>query len=154
AEEYLAHGADVVVIGEGEEALEQLLSELAAHGPNDLAHVPGIVFRNGEGICVRTPWRPMMKDLDTLPFPDREAIDLDAYIHAWREHHGRGSVSLICARGCPYHCDWCSHTVYGETHRRHSPTRVADEVQMIIERYKPDQLWYADDVFTIKPSWF
>jgi radical SAM superfamily enzyme YgiQ (UPF0313 family) len=96
----------------------------------------------------------MIKDLDTLPFPDREAIDLDAYTHVWREHHGRGSVSLICARGCPYHCDWCSHAVYGETHRRHSPTRMADEVQMILERYKPDQLWYADDVFTIKPSWF
>ncbi len=154
AEEYLVRGADVVVIGEGEKALEQLISELAVHGPNDLTHVPGIVFRNGEGICVRTPPRPMIKDLDTLPFPDREAIDLDAYTHVWREHHGRGSVSLICARGCPYHCDWCSHAVYGETHRRHSPTRMADEVQMILERYKPDQLWYADDVFTIKPSWF
>ena len=49
AEEYLAHGADVVVIGEGEEALEQLISELATHGPNDLGHVPGIVFRDGDG---------------------------------------------------------------------------------------------------------
>src|SRR5262245_63449380 len=77
AEEYLAHGADVVVIGEGEEALEQLISELATHGPNDLAHVPGIVFRNGEGLCVHTPLRPMIKDIDTLPFPDRDALDLN-----------------------------------------------------------------------------
>jgi radical SAM superfamily enzyme YgiQ (UPF0313 family) len=154
AEEYLAQGADVVVMGEGEKALEELIAELARHGPNNLGHVSGIVFRNQDGKCVRTPPRPMIKDLDTLPFPDREAIDIPAYLHIWREHHQRGSVSLICARGCPYHCDWCSHSVYGETHRRHSPARVANEVQMIVERYQPDQLWYADDVFTIKPSWF
>jgi radical SAM superfamily enzyme YgiQ (UPF0313 family) len=154
AEEYMGHGADVVVIGEGEMALEQLLAELPARGPRDLGHVPGIVYRDGEGQAIRTPPRPMIKDLDSLPFPDREAIDLPEYVRVWREHHGRGSVSLICARGCPYHCDWCSHSVYGETHRRHSPRRMADEVQHIVERYRPDQLWYADDVFTIKHSWF
>jgi radical SAM superfamily enzyme YgiQ (UPF0313 family) len=65
-----------------------------------------------------------------------------------------GSVSLICARGCPYHCEWCSHAVYGNTHRRRSPQRVAAEVEFLLERYKPDQLWYADDVFTIKHTWF
>jgi len=72
---------------------------------------------------------------------------------AWL-HHGLGSVSLICARGCPYHCEWCSHAVYGHTHRRRSPARVADEVEHLLARYKPDQLWYADDVFTIRHSWF
>ncbi|MBI3764337.1 MAG: B12-binding domain-containing radical SAM protein [Chloroflexi bacterium] len=154
AEEYLARGADVVVIGEGEKAMEELIAQMAARGPNDLGHVSGIVFRDGAGKFVRTPPRPMIKDLDALPFPDREAIDLPEYVRVWREHHGRGSVSLICARGCPYHCDWCSHSVYGETHRRHSPARMADEVQTIVERYRPDQLWYADDVFTIKHSWF
>jgi radical SAM superfamily enzyme YgiQ (UPF0313 family) len=154
AEDYLARGADVVVVGEGEAAMEQLVAELAAHGPHDLGHVPGIVYRDGDGQAVRTPPRPMLKQLDSLPFPDRAAIDLDEYVRVWREHHGRGSVSLICARGCPYHCDWCSHSVYGETHRRHSPARMADEVQQILDVYHPDQLWYADDVFTIKHSWF
>ncbi|MFQ5789436.1 MAG: B12-binding domain-containing radical SAM protein, partial [Acidobacteriota bacterium] len=153
AEEYLARGADVVVIGEGEIGTEELLQELARRGPHDVAHVPGIVFRNGDGEVVRTAPRPMIPDLDTLPMPDREAIDIAKYTRVWRDHHGRSSVSLICARGCPFHCDWCSHSVYGETHRRLSPGRVADEVEGIVERYRPDQLWYADDVFTIKPSW-
>jgi radical SAM superfamily enzyme YgiQ (UPF0313 family) len=63
------------------------------------------------------------------------------------------SVNLITARGCPYRCNWCSHAVYGFSHRRRSPTAVADEVQAIIDRYDPDQLWYADDVFTISHPW-
>jgi radical SAM superfamily enzyme YgiQ (UPF0313 family) len=153
AEEYLARGADVVVLGEGERATEELLVELGRRSPHELHHVKGIAFRDDEGRIVRTSPRPMISELDCLPFPDRDAIDVDAYLNAWRGSHGRASLSLICARGCPYHCDWCSHAVYGNTHRRRSPANVADEVAMILERYRPDQLWYADDVFTIKPSW-
>jgi radical SAM superfamily enzyme YgiQ (UPF0313 family) len=64
-----------------------------------------------------------------------------------------GSVSLITARGCPYTCAWCSHAVYGYSHRRRSPQNVAEEVACILESYRPDMLWYADDVFTIHPRW-
>ena len=81
--------------------------------------------------------------------PDREAIDHQLYLDAWKTHHGASSINLITARGCPYRCNWCSHAVYGFTHRRRSPANVADEVQWIVERYEPDQVWYADDVFTI-----
>ncbi len=64
------------------------------------------------------------------------------------------SISLITARGCPYTCTWCSHSVFGDTHRRRTPTDVADEVAYLVERYRPHQLWYADDVLTIQPRWF
>ena len=153
AEEYLGSGADVVVIGEGEETLRELLIELARRSPESLHAVRGIAFRDESGKVIRTPPRPFVTPLDRLPFPDRDAIDMDAYLRVWRDHHGTGSVSLICARGCPYHCDWCSHAVYGESHRRHSPERMASEVELIRDCYRPDQLWYADDVFTIHPSW-
>ena len=63
------------------------------------------------------------------------------------------SVSLITARGCPYACNWCSHSVYGRSHRRRSPVNVVDEIETIREAYKPDQLWFADDVFTINHRW-
>ena len=154
AEEYLQSGADVIVIGEGEHALEELIPALAKGGPNVLHHIAGIAFRDSEGKTVKTAPRPMIPELDSLPPPDRTAIDLNTYIDSWREHHGMGMVSLITARGCPYKCNWCSHSVYGHTHRRHSPQRVASEVEHLIETYTPDQLWYADDVFTIKHSWF
>ncbi|HEY4689768.1 MAG TPA: radical SAM protein [Anaerolineae bacterium] len=153
-EEYLDRGADVIVVGEGEATLEELLPRLVQDGPHRLDGVLGIAYRREDGSISRTSPRPYIADLDSLPDPDRDAIDISRYVETWRTHHGMGSASLICARGCPYHCEWCSHAVYGHTHRRRSPQRVADEVEYLLARYKPDQLWYADDVFTIKHSWF
>ena len=153
-QEYLDRGADVIVVGEGEATLAELLPRLAKDGPHRLDGIQGIAYRDESGSVVRAMPRPYIPALDSLPDPDREAINIDQYVETWRTHHGMGSVSLICARGCPYHCEWCSHAVYGNTHRRRSPERVAAEVEFLLERYKPDQLWYADDVFTIKHAWF
>lgn len=154
AEEYLVRGADVIVLGEGEQALEELLPSLARYRLNKLDDIAGIVFRRDDGAVIRTLPRAQIVDLDSLPDPDREAINLHSYLDTWKKHHGASSISLITARGCPYHCEWCSHAVYGYTHRRRSPHRVVDEVEYLLGRYQPDQLWYADDVFTIKHSWF
>ena len=153
AEEYLARGADAIVIGEGEEAMEELALALSRSASRKLHSVSGIVFRDDAGSVVRTEPRAFLTDLDVLPMPDRDAIDMEPYLRVWKEHHGRSSLSLICARGCAYHCDWCSHAVYGKTHRRRSPSNVARELEELESRYRPDQVWYADDVFTIKPSW-
>ena len=128
--EYLEEGADVVVPGEGELALEAILRSAPLNGP-----------------------APLIDDLDAQPWPDRERIDMDRYLRAWRERHRAGSISLITARGCPYHCRWCSHSTFGKTHRRRSPVGVVDEVEWIVGRYAPEQLWLADDVFTIHHGW-
>ncbi|MCC7494400.1 MAG: B12-binding domain-containing radical SAM protein [Fimbriimonadaceae bacterium] len=151
--EYLAHGADVVVFGEGEETLGELLPALRQHGPHRLHGIAGTVFRDEGGRVVRNEPRPAIADLDSLPWPDREAVDLPRYIDLWRQHHGQGSVNLITARGCPYKCNWCSHAVFGYTHRRRDPLDCAAEVQHIRERWQPEQVWYADDVFTISHRW-
>ena len=151
--EYLAAGGDVIVIGEGETTLEELLVTLPKLGPQRLHAVGGVVFRDEGGELVRTRDRPKIADLDSLPIPDRKAIDHRKYLDVWRTHHGASSVNLITARGCPYKCTWCSHAVYGYSHRRRTPERVAEEVSWIVENYAPDQLWYADDVFTISHPW-
>ncbi|CAN5739413.1 radical SAM protein [soil metagenome] len=151
--EFLDRGASVVVIGEGELTLEELIPHLARYGPNNMEHIHGIVYRNGDGEIIETLPRSYIADLDAQPFPDREAIDIPEYVRIWRDNHGMGSVSLIAARGCPYRCKWCSHAVYGYTHRRRSPENVADELQLILETYEPDMVWYADDVFTIHRGW-
>lgn len=151
--EYLSRGADVVVIGEGEATMAELLPALAERGPHRLHGVNGTVFRDEAGEVVTNPERAQIPDLDSLPWPDREQIDLQRYVSVWRDHHGLGSVNLITARGCPYRCRWCSHAVFGYTHRRRTPLGVVDEVEHIISRWNPDQLWYADDVFTIHHRW-
>ncbi|HSR68312.1 MAG TPA: radical SAM protein [Acidobacteriota bacterium] len=152
-ERYLAHGADVVVIGEGERTMAELLPALHKHGPNKLHGVAGTVFRDEDGSVVRNPEREQVPDLDSLPWPDREAIDTQRYVDVWRQHHGSGSVNLITARGCPYKCRWCSHAVFGFTHRRRSYLDCADELEHIRDAYDPDQVWYSDDVFTIHHKW-
>ena len=149
---YLAAGADVVVIGEGEQTLEELLTAFRSSNA-DLATIAGIAFKGEDGGLIRTAARALLPDLDAQPYPDRAAIDLPRYLNAWRERHGVGTVSLITARGCPYTCTWCSRSVFGETHRRRSIANVADEVEGIVERYRPERLWYADDVFAIHRTW-
>jgi anaerobic magnesium-protoporphyrin IX monomethyl ester cyclase len=150
-DEYLAAGADVVVIGEGELTLEELVPAL--HSRSDLRDVAGIAFKSPDGSVVRTKPREQIKDIDAQPWPARDLIDMSRYVSVWREHHGMGSVSLITARGCPYHCRWCSHEVFGKTHRRRKPASVADELEWLINRYEPQMAWMADDVFTIHHGW-
>jgi len=144
--EYLAAGADFIVRGEGEITLAELLDATRLDG------IAGIAYsRNGE--VVATEARKPVSNLDDLPWPDRKAIDLNQYLDHWERHHGVRSVSLITARGCPYTCRWCSHSVYGYSYRSRSPDNVADEVEWIQREYAPNQLWYADDVFTINKKW-
>jgi len=151
ASEYLDAGATVVVEGEAEITLEELLPALQSSG--DLANVAGIAFRRSDGALVRTAGRALVQDLDAQPWPDRDRIAIEKYLDVWRRHHGKGSISVITARGCPYHCRWCSHSTYGLTHRRRSVKSVADEVEWILGRYNPEMLWMADDVFTIQHAW-
>ena len=152
-QQYLAAGADVVVIGEGEITLEELVPALRSHAFDNLHRIEGIAFLAPDGSLVRTKPRQQIKDIDAQPWPARESIDLARYVEVWRQHHGMGSVSLITARGCPYHCRWCSHEVFGKTHRRRKPASVADELEWLINRYQPQMAWMADDVFTIHHGW-
>ncbi len=159
-EEYLDAGADVVVIGEGEITLEEVMPALAsiragqATPSHVLAAVAGIAFRSEDGVTRRTPARALIPNLDEQPWPARDAIDAGRYVETWRQRHGMASVSLLAARGCPYRCKWCSHEeVFGKTHRRRSPALVVDELEWLLDRYQANTVWFADDVFTIHHGW-
>jgi anaerobic magnesium-protoporphyrin IX monomethyl ester cyclase len=154
AGDYLNNGADMIVIGEGEITLQELLPHLAQKGRQGLAAIDGIAYLDDDGQLVETNPRLQIPDLSVMPWPDREAIDLPEYMQIWKTHHGKSSISVIHARGCPYTCRWCSHGVFGHTHRRRTPEDAADELLWIKERYNPDLIWYADDVFTINQRWF
>ena len=151
AQEYLSAGAHLIVAGEGELAVERLTR--AGFDPAAWPSIPGLVFRSEDGALVSTGPAEMIADLDAQPWPDRERIDIGKYLQTWRTHHGMGSVSVITARGCPFRCNWCSHSVYGHSHRRRSPIGVVDEIEWALGRYNPEMLWMADDVFTIHHGW-
>lgn len=160
ADTYFGAGVDVVAVGEGEETLEELLAvcsgrdDLSVLTETDaLSDVAGLIYRRGDGETVTTASRAKIKDLDALPFPDRESIDLEPYMRTWKTHHGYSSLSFITQRGCPYRCSWCSASVFGHTFRQRSPQNVVDEMLYLKERFNPDKFWVADDVLSINRKW-
>lgn len=150
--EYLEAGADFVVFGEGEVTMEELLQAVRA-GETDFSRIAGIAFLDNDKRMRQTAPRAQIADLDQQPWPAREAIDIRRYVQTWRTHHGTGSVNFITARGCPYRCNWCSHQVFGQSHRRRDPVLVVDEVEWLLRTYSPDMAWVSDDVFTINHAW-
>lgn len=150
-DEYMAHGADYVISGEGEITLCELIKALKSQTPVD--QIQGISYRDDNRHITTNPPRTLPKTLDEYPWPDRQAVNIQQYLDAWQQHHGESSVSMITARGCPFKCKWCSHSVFGFTHRRRDPADCAEELQHIMATYKPTQVWYADDVFTIHYKW-
>jgi anaerobic magnesium-protoporphyrin IX monomethyl ester cyclase len=150
--EYLQAGAQFVVSGEGELTTEELLLALRS-GDADLSKIGGLAYLDGEGNFCQNPPRAQIQNLDLQPWPARGAIDIHRYVNTWRTHHGSGSVNFITARGCPFRCNWCSHQVYGQTHRRRDPVAVVDEVEWLLGEYQPDMVWISDDVFTINHPW-
>jgi anaerobic magnesium-protoporphyrin IX monomethyl ester cyclase len=150
--EYLQAGADFVVFGEGELTVQDLLESFRA-GATNCYNIPGLAYLDPDGNMHETAQRPQISDLDRQPWPARHAIDISRYVKTWRDAHGKGSVNFITARGCPYKCRWCSHQVFGQTHRRRDPLLVVDEVEWLLQTYSPDMVWVSDDVFTINHKW-
>jgi anaerobic magnesium-protoporphyrin IX monomethyl ester cyclase len=157
AQEFLESGAEFVVFGEGESTMQELLTALRdgddKSGNHWKSKIAGTAYLDDQGVFHQNPPRTQIADLDAQPWPARQAIDLHRYVDTWRTHHQQGSVNFITARGCPFKCRWCSHQVYGQTHRRRNPVKVVDELEWLLAEYTPDIAWVSDDVFTINHDW-
>lgn len=149
---YFASGVDVIVRGEGELTVEALINLNDLSDSEELQQIDGIIFKKN-GRIVRTKDRKLIEDLDTIPLPDRESINIQRYMDAWKGKHGVSSVQILTARGCPYTCTWCSKEVFGNIYRKRKIEKVIEEIQLIKEKYNPDQLWFADDILTLKRDW-
>lgn len=149
-ENYLKAGADFLVIGEGEETTFELYNAII----NDQNYrvVNGLAFLDNEKV-IQTEARTKFKELNELPLPNREAINMQKYLDTWKNNHGESSMTISTQRGCPYTCKWCSTAVYGQSYRRRPPEQVAAEMRMLKEKYSPDAIWFVDDVFTISHKW-
>ncbi|MEO5998833.1 MAG: radical SAM protein [Chitinophagaceae bacterium] len=152
-EKFIENGADVIVFGEGEETMLELVKAYAVSESPELNGVYGIAYSKGNGIVAVNPERMQIREIDQLPMPDRCKIDLQLYLDVWKKKHGVSVVNVSTMRGCPYSCKWCSRAVYGTSYRRRKPSLVADEIQWLKENYKFDMIWFVDDVFTINHRW-
>lgn len=153
ATDLLEHGANFVVIGEGEATTLELITKLESGNDYELKNINGIGFKDESGTIVFNQERSLISDVDTLPVPNRNGINISKYQEAWKEYHNLDAISVSTMRGCPYTCRWCSRAVYGLTYRRRSAHKVVEELKQIKEEYNPDTIWFVDDVFTISHKW-
>ncbi len=151
-ERYLDHGADFVILGEGEVTLAELLDHLSAPQRTDLAGIPGLVFRDRSGQLIRTDRRANLRDLDALPFPAWDLVDVAKYRRAWGRH-GRFSMNMSTTRGCPFHCNWCAKPIWGQRYAVRSPDNVAAELGWLRSTFAPQHISFVDDIFGLRPGW-
>lgn len=152
-ENFLQYGADIIVFGEGEDTMLELVTAFSKGDAPDLHNIPGIAFKNVNNEVVTNEERILIRDINQLPFPNRQKINMQLYFDAWKQKHGFSMLNVSTMRGCPYSCKWCSRAVYGSSYRRRNPKLVVDEMQMLKEQYNFDMIWFVDDVFTINPRW-
>lgn len=153
-EDYLLRGADYVLLGEAEWTLGELTESLLGSSGRDARGIAGLAFVDGKTQrAVKTPPRPLNKELDRLPLPARDLVDVDRYRGVWKRAHGFFSLNLAASRGCPYRCNWCARPIYGDQFHVRSAAGVAREMRELRETYGADYLWFADDLFGTQRQW-
>jgi anaerobic magnesium-protoporphyrin IX monomethyl ester cyclase len=153
AAEYLDSGFCYVLRGEVEEAVVEtaglLLDEVG-----DAPQIRGLIFRDPHSGALRhTPQRAPLASLDSLPMPAWDLVDAEPYRAAWKSAHGYFSMNLVSSRGCPYRCNWCAKPIWGDSYHCRSARRVAEEMREVKDRFAPDHIWFADDIFALSQQW-
>lgn len=133
---------DIVVRGEGEQTLVDLLNSWAVG--RDLAQVPGIAYRRNGDITLTAP-RPLIRELDELPLPARHLLPLSKYRAL------KAPCTVITSRGCPFGCIFCSAPkMFGRGVRFRNPRAVVDEIEIVNREFGFKQINIVDDTFTVK----
>lgn len=149
--EYLEKGADFILLGEGEYSLKELYNNIFTEdfNPNEIL---GIAHKTEEKVIINKP-RPVIKNLDDLPSPSWDLVDMDRYKNTWIKNHGYFSLNLATTRGCPYNCNWCAKPIYGKKYNTRTPENVVNEIEHLITTYGVSDFWFCDDIFGLEKDW-
>jgi anaerobic magnesium-protoporphyrin IX monomethyl ester cyclase len=149
---YLENGIDFVILGEPEITLKELTIRILKEPGNGFEDIHGLAFKTDGHLRINEP-RKTIENLDELPFPAWDVIDAEAYRKVWKSKNHFFSINMVTTRGCPYDCIWCAKPLYGNHYSSRSPINVLKEVIILIETHSPDHIWFADDIFGLKPVW-
>ncbi len=134
---------DIVVRREGEATFIELLEKLQHN--EALTDVLGITYRQKDGAIRRNQDRPLIHDLDALPFPAHHLMPLESL-----RRMGKILIPLMSSRGCVFWCDFCSTVrMFGRGYRWRSAKNVVDEMQLVHDQYGVDQVTFYDDAFSV-----
>ncbi len=150
AENYLNNGADYIIIGEAEQTLLELVNAIeqnkTAEPIRGLTYIQNNTLHN-------TGKREVLRDLDTLPLPAWDLVNIKPYRDMWLKNHGYFSLNMVTTRGCPYKCNWCAKPIYGNRYNSHSPENIAALIEQLQHKFQFSHIWFADDIFGLKPGW-
>ncbi len=144
---------DIAAIGEGEQTLLELVQTFENGGfvPEKLKKINGIMFRNN-GSVERTPPRAFITQLDSIPYPAWDLLDMGKYLSP-RASLFRGELAstagILTSRGCPYNCVFCASKFWERNTRVHSAEYVVGQIKELVEKYKVDHIIVWDDLFVI-----
>lgn len=147
---YLEHGADVVIRGEGEMTLKELIQFF--ENQHSIDQVAGIAYSEN-GAIKTTGGRQVMKQLDELPMAAWDLVDIQPYHEVWKSKNKIPHLNVATTRGCPYKCNWCAKPIYGNRYNTRSVSHVVDEIAFHLEHHQIDHFWMCDDIFGLKPGW-
>jgi anaerobic magnesium-protoporphyrin IX monomethyl ester cyclase len=166
---YFAHGVQFAMLGEPDQTLVELLAALDDRRPTtddrqlygrpsvaaSVGSIPGLAIPDpaAPGGVHRTAKRPPERHPDVFPFPAWDLIDVERYRDAWTQAHGYFSLNMVSTRGCPFHCNWCAKPIWGQRYAMRSPANVAEELALVKRTLRPDHIWFADDIFGLRPQW-
>ena len=139
-EMYLDKGADFILMGEAEMSLLELSNALLKNEP-DLFSIEGLAFKHNNAV-VKTKRRNVIKELDALPFPAWDIIDMEPYRKMWLKHAGYFSMNMGTTRGCPFKCNWCAKPIYGNRYNSRSPQNVVNELKMLKQKFGFEHIWF------------
>lgn len=152
-EVYFAHGIQYVVLGEADHGLCELMDTLAGRQEQPVDSIAGLALPDTDNGVRRTSPRQPERYPDVFPFPAWDLLQVERYRAAWQKAHGYFSLNLVTTRGCPFHCNWCAKPIWGQRYAMRSPVNVAEEMALVKRTLKPDHIWFADDIFGLRPSW-
>jgi radical SAM superfamily enzyme YgiQ (UPF0313 family) len=149
-EEYLNQGADYILIGEAELGLLELVNAISNN--ENVSQIPGIAYKEKHAV-IKTVKRTVLKELDSLPFPAWDLVNIHPYRNMWLKSKGYFSLNMTTTRGCPFKCNWCAKPIYGNRYNSRSPENVVAELKILKEKFNFDHIWFCDDIFGLKPGW-
>lgn len=140
-------GVAAVVVGEGEITLLEIYDAIKLN--KSFSEILGICFKDGDTVRF-TGKRPLIKDLDTLPFPARNLLPMHLYYSPPTKSLSTGkTANIVASRGCPFHCTYClSDFMWDGKYRYRSPENVVCEIEELVTRYGVSEFNFNDDLFT------
>ncbi len=148
---YLQEGADFILLGEAEATLKELVDAIQ-NGNKEFTEIKGLAYKQEDNF-IKTERRAVIRNLDTIPMPAWDLINLSPYRQTWMDHAGYFSLNMATTRGCPYKCNWCAKPIYGNRYNARSPGHVVQELKWLKANLGFDHIWFCDDIFGLKPGW-